>query len=233
MRRSIAASVLVVILGLMPVANASSGGRSIVRGSAGPSAPTQSLSPHGSKYRFDTSQGQFTQGVDNQGWYQIDPKSGGNRNDNYIVGTCCGGPGEYRDFFTFDLASLHERALSATLDLYNPSSRGAAIESLRLSDVDTPARRLNHNDAGDRTIFSDLGHGQRYGEFGVFTDKHPQVRRFRLNERAVAAVNQARGEYFSVGGRLLGLSAGGRGRHLFGFSSDHGLQRLIVRTSGD
>jgi hypothetical protein len=205
MRRSIAASTFVLILGpifaLMPIANASSPDASSAKGgvSSAPSAAPKVSSSGGATYAFDTSDGQFRQGVDNQGWYQISPRSGGNRNDNYIVGKCCGGSGEYRDFFTFDLASLDERAVSATLVLTDPKSRGGAIETIRFSAVDTPARRLNRNDAGDRTIFSDLGHGELYGEFGVLTDNR-QTRRFRLNERALAAINQARGSYFSVGG---------------------------------
>jgi hypothetical protein len=235
MRRSIAASTFVLILGpifaLMPIANASSPDASSAAG-GGFAAPKVSSSG-GAKYAFDTSEGRFTHGVDNQGWYQISPRSGGNRNDNYIVGKCCGGTGEYRDFFTFDLSSLDERAVSATLVLTDPKSHGGAVETIRFSAVDTPARRLNHNDAGDRTIYSDLGHGQLYGEFGVLTDHRRQTRRFRLNERAVAAINQARGSYFSVGGRLLHLSDGPSGEHLFGFSGTRGVQTLIIRTSRD
>jgi hypothetical protein len=153
-----------------------------------------------------------------------------NRNDNYIVGKCCGGNGEYRDFFTFDLGSLDERAVSAVLVLSDPRSAGRPLETLRFSAIETAARRLNHNDSGDRTIFSDLGHGQLFGEFSVSTDEHRPIRTFHLNGRAVAAINQARGGYFSLGGRLLDLPEGLSGRHLFGFSSGRGVQRLIVRT---
>lgn len=232
MHRSIAAAALAMLLGVTPVAYASAPDRApadgrIVRHR---DRGVSSSSASGTKLAFDTSEGRFTKGVDNQGWYTLHRGFGGNRNPNYIVGTCCHGPAEYRDFFTFDLGGLDGRIEAATLVLYDPTTKGDALETIRFSGVTTPARRLNHNSAGDRAIFSDLGHGQLYGAFSVARGRR-QVRRFQLDERAVQAINAARGNYFSVGGRLLTISTGERGQFLFGGSSNDGVQRLIVRTS--
>jgi hypothetical protein len=231
MHRSIAAAALAVLVGVAPAAYASAPNRAPVGGRIVHHPERVSFSSAGErKLAFDTSEGRFTKGVDNQGWYTLHPGFGSNRNSNYIVGSCCHGSFEYRDFFTFDLASLADRVESATLVVYDPRTKGDALETLRFSAVTTPAAQLNHNAGGDRSIFSDLGHGQLFGLFSVARGRR-QVRRFQLNERAVAAINAARGEYFSVGGRLVTISAGNRGQFVFGGSDNAGVQRLIVRTS--
>jgi hypothetical protein len=227
MRRSLAASVLVAIISLVPIANAFAGGRAIIRGVVGGPATPSRVASQGSKYTFDTSTSRFTPGVNNQGWYASRSR-GYNRNSNYALGECCG-DGEIRDFFTFDLGALDDRALSATLVLKDPMSKGNPLETIRFSDVMTQAPLLNHNSGVNDAVFADLGHGQLFGQFSVPTDRHPQTRRFQLNERAVQAINESRGGFFSVGGRLLNLR--GRGlRVLFGFSDNRGAQKLIVRT---
>ncbi len=231
MHRSIAAAALAVLVGVTPAAYASAPNRAPVGGRIvhHPERVSPSSSG-GTTFTFDTSEGRFTKGVDNQGWYLPHRNYGRDDNSNYIVGTCCHGSSEYRDFFTFDLASLADQVESATLVVYDPRTKGDALETLRFSAVTTPAPQLNHNAGADRSVFSDLGHGQLYGLFSVARGRR-QVRRFQLNERAVAAINAARGEYFSVGGRLVTISAGNRGQFLFGRSNNAGVQRLIVRTS--
>ena len=100
---------------------------------------------------------------------------------------------------------------------------------LGLFEVTTPDRVLNNNVGINLLIYQDLGTGPSYGRFRINTDgRRDSLVRLPLNKTAVAAINDARGHYFSIGGRLLSINSV-RGDYLFGGSGPGGVQALIVR----
>lgn len=177
---------------------------------------------------FGTSQSRFRAGTDNQGWWSLETRANDSM-DNYIVGRCCGEL--HRNFFTFDLSSLEERVLAATLKLRRYWDRGDPRETLGLFDVVTPAQQLNENADPDPVIYEDLGTGKSYGIFKVSTEGtyKDQVFSFPLNSAAVTDINAARGRFFSIGGDLLSVSGEHR-QSLFASSDGAGPQRLVVTT---
>jgi len=174
--------------------------------------------------RLDTDEGNFDRGTENQGWWAT-RETNFDSNDNYLVGAPPDLDGTFRDFFTFDLSRLTERARAATLIVRRYRSAGDAKEVLGLFHVATGARRLNNNSGLSDRIFRDLGTGTRYGRFPISPSGHGPVR-LRLNHAAVADINAARGGYFSIGGSLLSID--GREEFLFGRSGPGGVQRLVV-----
>jgi hypothetical protein len=175
---------------------------------------------------FDTSESRFTTGVDNQGWYARRDESD-NASSNYLVGRCCL-PVEHRNFFTFDLRDLTPHVVSATLRLYDVQDNlPSGPQALRFFDVTTPARRLNLNNGAGPATFFDLGHGKRFGTFDVTGNDSPSTRWFHLNARGIHAINQARGGFFSIGGRLLSTET----YFLFGGSDNTGRQRLTLEVA--
>ena len=178
---------------------------------------------------FSTDQSQFRVGSSNQGWWSNQAITRSS-NDNYIVGVCCGG-GDLRDFFTFDLSELDGTVVSATLVVRKFSGKGEPTETLRLFDVLTDAAALNDNRAIVPRIYKDLGRGHRYGTFDLSTadeTSRADVFELPLLERALSDIQSAAGGFFSIGGRLL--TSEDRG-YLFGGSSGHGKQLLIVQTA--
>jgi hypothetical protein len=177
---------------------------------------------------FNTSDSQFTPGVNNQGWWSHRPNK--DLNDDYSVGST--GDAEHRSFFTFDLTALAGSVLSASLELtpfgYNSSDPS---ETLELFDVSTPADKLNNNSGTATSIFNDLGSGESYGSFVV--NAHPPsdtlTFTFNLNANALADIQSSAGGFFSVGGALTTL--GPNAEMLFQGSSAGGIQRLIVTTA--
>ena len=156
----------------------------------------------GSSCRFSTSEGRFDRRIDNQGSWSS-TKIVMDTTGNYFAGELDREGNVFRNFFTFDLSRLNRRAEAATLVLRTYRGRGDPQEVLGLFHVATPARRLNNNEGRrSRTIFRDLGAGTRYGRHPVSTEA-PGVSlvRLRLNAAAVADINAARGEYFSVAGQ--------------------------------
>lgn len=178
---------------------------------------------------FTTGQAQFESGVPNQGWWS-NVTANYSANANYVVGRCCVKGAEYRNFFTFDLSSLHQYVVFARLDVFSHESGGDAIERLRLFDVSTPPATLNLNDGVNPRIFADLGTGTSYGTFNVDTSQVDKWLSFRLDIAAVRALNDSAGDFFSIGGRLLSAAADSRtDEFLFGNSSSTTV-RLVVKT---
>jgi hypothetical protein len=178
---------------------------------------------------FSTDQSQFRPGTSNQGWWSNQDLTRSS-NDNYIVGMCCGA-GDHRNFFTFDLSELDGTVVSATLVVRKFLGKGAATETLRLFDVLTDAATLNDNRAIVPRIYKDLGRGHRYGTFELSTadeTSRADVFELSLQERALSDIQSAAGGFFSIGGRLLTAEDGG---FLFGGSSGHGKQLLLVQTA--
>lgn len=181
---------------------------------------------------FNTSDSQFTPGVDNQGWWSP-TQMNNDLNDNYFTGQ---NPSHLlRNFFTFDLSSLAPgTAVSATLEVvrYEYNSPDAS-ETLGLFDVSTPAATLNNNVGTSATIYNDLGTGVSYGTFVVnsYTASNTETLTFSLNAAAIADINAAAGGFFSIGGFLQNLSHPQEFENIFFLSDGSGIQRLIVETN--
>jgi len=182
---------------------------------------------------FDTSQSPFLSGWNNSGWWsetQI-PTS-----DNYFTGNSSvyGVPHEHRSYFTFDLATLTEVALSATLEVarYDYVS-SAPYETIGLFEVSTSPADLHVHKQTSASIFLDLGSGRSYGTSVVSSGGQPNdVLSFPLNADAVSDINAAHGGFFSIGGALLTLDGtiGDSGSEaIFSSSGGGGPQRLILQ----
>jgi hypothetical protein len=96
-------------------------------------------------------------------------------------------------------------------------------------EVSTPAATLNDNTGASQTIFDDLGTGTSYGSFPVGEGQEFDILSFPLNAAGVAAVNAARGGFFSIGGWTPDVASFGDN---FLFSGSEvifeGTQRLVV-----
>jgi hypothetical protein len=127
-----------------------------------------------------------------------------------------------RDFFTFDLGSLHGSVTSATLELRRSDNQSAA-PTFSLFDVSTDPATLNNNTGTSAAIYNDLGTGTSYGVFRVPNGGADDVLKFSLNAAGLADIQRHAGGFFSIGGSVLG-------GYLFGGSSGIGVQRLVVTT---
>jgi hypothetical protein len=226
--RAVIAALLLV--SLQPAAALADPSESLGRQTKGSShARARAAAAGGTTWVFSTDQTQFRPGTSNQGWWSNQDLTR-NSNDNYIVGRCCGAA-DHRNFFTFDLSELDGTVVSATLVVRKFLGRGAATETLRLFDVLTEAATLNDNRAIVPRIYKDLGRGHRYGTFALSTVdemSRADVFELSLHERALPDIQSAAGGFFSIGGRLLTAEDGG---FLFGGSSGHGKQLLLVETA--
>ena len=226
-----AAAAALLLVSLSPVVALADPSESSTRRSSDGSAYPRVRATAGgtTTWVFSTDQSEFRPGSSNQGWWSNQAITRSS-NDNYIVGMCCGG-GDLRNFFTFDLSGLDGTVVSATLVIRKFAGKGEPTETLRLSDVLTDAASLNDNRAIVPRIYKDLGRGHRYGTFQLSTvDETSRADVFELSllERALTDIQSAAGGFFSIGGRLLTSEDGG---YLFGGSSGHGKQLLIVQTA--
>jgi hypothetical protein len=188
---------------------------------------------------FDTSQSRFRPGLDNQGtvWgNSIEPPSGyweGPSAAAYAVGFEWEAPYELRNHFTFDLSALAPgSATDAVLVLRNGNDWSYGPGGLfRIREVVIGARALNLHTAPSERVFTDLGTGPVYGAKRIIesTATGPVVR-IRLNDTGLAALNEAAGGFFSVGGRLTNPDAGFFSILWRSTSSSYGVQRLLVTT---
>jgi hypothetical protein len=180
-----------------------------------------------------TGQSRFQARNLNQGWWSSGIAND-LFNDNYIVGRCCGVPGTYRDFFTFDLSAVDQHVVFASLVVFTGTMRvkGGSTEQLRLFDVSTPADVLNHNRGRNPAIFRDLGTGTSYGDYSLGRDQARSRIKLTLNRDAIRDLNAARGGFFSIGGRLTSLDGRlGPGADEFIFGASQGREsRLVLRT---
>jgi len=147
----------------------------------------------------------------NQGWWapvgtafsNIDP----NKNIDLIDQTA--NNLRLRNFFTFFIAPYAGSAESAML-VFAPVTSAAysplneATETIGFFDVSTPAATLNFTQGQSNAIYNDLGSGVQYGSAVVSENAFPDtVLIVKLNASALAAIDAARGGYFSIGGALL------------------------------
>jgi hypothetical protein len=222
---------LLVVAAATPTVAASSG-----------ATPTDAASAAGCEVvAFDTSQSRFRPGLDNQGTAfgdAQDPDVGwwnGPLSAAYPVGFAWEAPFELRNYFTFDLASLAAgSATGAVVVLRNGNDWQSGPGGLyRLREVLTEADALNLRTARPQSVYTDLGTGPVYGAKRIIkaTATGPVVR-IRLNEAGVAAINEAAGGFFSVGGRLTSLTEDEQRGYsiLWLSSSSYGVQRLKVTT---
>jgi hypothetical protein len=160
----------------------------------------------GGSVTFNTSQGEFTAGTLNQGWWS-DFAGNSNDNDNIIVGSIQldNLVANYNDFFTFLLSEIQPGSVvSATLRINDVGfGAGPFPVTYSLFDVSTDARVLNFNDVGSPNlgIFGDLGSGVLYASTGLNGNPSSPFD-IVLDASAVADINGAAGGYFSIGGTL-------------------------------
>lgn len=171
----------------------------------------------------------FTQTASDQGWWATeDGLNGSNSNDNtnYVTGNIRGR--DLRNFFKFDLGNV-VGVTSATLQIQRFVGSGNPTETLGFFDVSTPADVLSQkNNSPNNTIYNDLGSGKNYGTFNVTTSGDPnKILSFALNSNAIADINARSGNFFSIGGALLGYLSE---EYLFSESGDQGFAKLVVDT---
>lgn len=162
----------------------------------------------------------------NQGWWNT-ITSNTNINDNYITGNYS--PVSLRSFFTFDLGTL-AGVSSATLQVQRFEGSGNPTQTLGFFDVSTSADVLAQKaNNPDTNIYNDLGSGKNYGTFNVSTSgDQNEILSFVLNSDAIADINARSGQFFSIGGALLG-DLGFGDQYLFGLSFDSSAT-LVVNT---
>lgn len=181
-------------------------------------------------HTFSTSQSRFKPQSANQGWYSS-RLDNGDANDNYIVGQCCGRKRSnsfaFRNFFTFDLRAFTGYVLEAELVLSLFDGLGPPNLNFKVSEVTTPASRLNRNGKPSKTIYRDLGTGTSYGTFSISTLEGGKVT-LTLNAAALAGIQAAQGHFFSMGGRIMDDRTK---RALFLGSGEQGTQELVVTTA--
>ena len=163
----------------------------------------------GSVVTYDTSQGEFSSGTLNQGWWSPDV-SNSDTNDNIIVGSIFIDPPTYfyNDFFTFELGGViaNDPVVSATLRINDVGfGAGPFPVTYSLFDVSTDAATLNNNDATSASIFNDLGSGNSYASVNLSGNPTSPFD-IVLDANAISDINAAvipgAGAYFSIGGTL-------------------------------
>ncbi|MHC5599223.1 MAG: PEP-CTERM sorting domain-containing protein [Nostoc sp.] len=138
----------------------------------------------------------------NQGWWNTGG-SNSNDSDNYLTGNYT--DDRYHSFFTFDLSAL-AGVSSATLQVQRFEGFGDPIKTLGFFDVSTSADVLSQKvNNPNINIYNDLGSGKNYGTFNVSASgDEDEILSFVLNSDAIADINARSGEFFSIGGALLG-----------------------------
>ena len=196
-------------------------------------------------FNFDTSDNQIRPGIDNQVAFLEDDQgiTFSNTIANYAIGETFNvfsgqrplGP-VVRSAVSFDLNSLSSPVTSAKLQLRKNLTNGDPIETLGLFEVTTDINQLYKSDivSVSPEIFEDLGTGTSYGTFDVATlGDLREILEFELNEAAIAAINVASGDFFSIGLSLLSANPNNTNQaaeYLFAFSNNTGVQRLVLET---
>lgn len=131
---------------------------------------------------------------------------------NYAAGQSDDADGlhEFRNFFIFDLPSLTDTIVSATLRLTPRGYRSSdASETYALYDVTTPLASLTDR-SGGVAGFTDLGSGTSYGS-RVFTAADAGVApvTITLNAAAIAALQAAAGARIGLGGAVTTIDGSG------------------------
>lgn len=139
-----------------------------------------------------------------QGWYTNSGQHS-SANSNYIVGDTNGNA--YNNYFTFDLrgvtAQISSFSINAAREYSSFEQRPLTYSLYRVSTSfsDLDVTRFSGDQVGQE-IYADLGSGVNFGS-QVFTASQldtPLLISFNAN--GLAALNAARGGFFSVGGSL-------------------------------
>lgn len=153
----------------------------------------------GGSVTFDTSQ-PLLGPTKNQGWWSA-TNSNNDSNDNIFVGDL-GGSNLLNNFFTFFLDVTRGSVVSATLRIHDVGSgAGPFPVTYSLWDVSTAAATVNANNGVSVAIYADLGSGVNYAA-GVLAANPASPYDVALNAAAIADINAAAGQYFSIGGTL-------------------------------
>jgi hypothetical protein len=145
-----------------------------------------------------------------QGLYR-DSGAGNANITSYAVGVS--GTLEIRNFFVFDLSSITDIIVGATLDLFNPTNGFLTVDSSETYEVVEVTSSITQllagnggfGNAGGVAIFNDLGSGTVFGLRTILTSEINQVISVELNSNAVSALNSSTG-LFALGGHSISLS---------------------------
>jgi len=110
-------------------------------------------------------------------------------------------PTEFRNFFAFDLSGLTEEdvVIGAEFNVYSANIvTSDPFETIQLVDVTTSVDDVVAGGSNRFDIFDDLGTGSVYATRDVLATERWAMIDFDLNAAAVAAINAARGQGFSL-----------------------------------
>ncbi len=145
------------------------------------------------------------------GWYASNGSHSPGNNNYYVHGSV-------NDFFIFDLASISENIVSATLRIWNPNNGFTSddiSEIFQIWDVDTNIASIVAG-TGGVAAYNDFMSGVKYSETTVNLASNGSYVELNLNSSALAAMNSASG-LFAFGGTLSTSRDGGYDR-LFGYT---------------
>lgn len=166
-------------------------------------------------------------------------------NTNYLVGLGLMNSttlGAFRNYFAFDLSAYAGQTFSsATLHLYNPkpgdvngsttvggfyqympAANNPSHETYELRQVSSNTGNLLGATAG-WTGFNDLGDGAIFGSYNATLADNGTFIDIILNADGLAALNDAVGDWFVIGGRLSTAALGIGTQTVFGFSNQNNL----------
>jgi Domain of unknown function (DUF4114)/SdrD B-like domain/von Willebrand factor type A domain/Bacterial Ig-like domain/Putative Ig domain len=195
---------------------------------------------------FDTSNGQIRTNLDNQRGFtdnnqvEITGLQGTSDHaigESFFVRTNRPAGPLVRSVVSFNLGSLTSPITSAKLQLQKSSTSGDPIETLGLFDVSTNPNTLYTSNYVSPEIYADLGTGKNYGTFDVATGgSTTEILEFKLNEAAIADLNAAGGNFFSIGLSLLSTNPNNQNQaaeYLFARGGNTGIQRLVLETKNN
>lgn len=133
----------------------------------------------------------------------------------------------FRNFFVFNLASLSGTVSSATLDVHQPppgsgNGFGGATSPIvyNLYDVSSALPTSPTSQTGQTSIFDDLGTGNILGTASILASSNGSVISIAFNTFGLAAIQNALGGIFAVGGAIDLTGAGSNDRYSFAFSGN-------------
>jgi hypothetical protein len=167
-----------------------------------------------------------------QGWInQTGSGNGGTSTSNYIAGNCssCTTPGEYRNFFEFNIPVLGGTIVDAHLTLFTGTNDADGINVSQ-----DPSGLIYQVTSLSSLTFAGLGTGTVYGSRTYTIADRAMSLSIDLDAAALGALDGG-GQNFSVGGRVtsgatLPLSFGPTFPNEFVFGSSQGAQVLVIHT---
>ena len=155
----------------------------------------------------------------------------GTATGNYFLGHVPG-PGEIRNYFSFDLTGLYGPVLGAALRI---DTRGSVVDYFSLDATET----FSLFDVDSGTVvgssigtsgFADLGGGVSYGSADVSEALTGTTLQIELNAAALADIVTAGGG-FSIGGALTTLAGGADRESIFGSTAGAAYRVQLVLTT--